>query len=185
MKLKSPTASVCIVTYNNESDIEPCIQAVLQQTYTVERIVVVDNASSDKTCEVVRCFGHPVQLIANKTNTGFAPAQNQAISRTDSDYVLVLNPDVVLDSRYLAVLIDLMEKRKDIGSATGQLVLASEPNLIDTTGITVDRFRRAADRGTREPVEQWQESGEVFGVSGAATESAAGDEVRGSLRVES
>ncbi|WP_274654024.1 glycosyltransferase family 2 protein [Paenibacillus humicola] len=162
------TASVTIVTYNSESDIGPCLEAVLTQTHPVERIVVVDNASSDGTCGIVRRFDGPVTLLVNEMNIGFAPGHNQAIAHTKSDYVLVLNPDVILEPDYLSVILHYMEAHREIGSAAGRLVFAADPDVIDTTGLVMDAFRRARDRGTGEPAANWLQSGEVFGVSGAA-----------------
>ncbi|MBW7475046.1 glycosyltransferase family 2 protein [Paenibacillus oenotherae] len=166
---RTATASVCIVTYNSESDIERCLQAVLRQSHPIERVIVIDNASSDRTCEVVRRFDSPVQLIANRENNGFAGGQNQAIGQTDSDYVLVLNPDVELHPDYLTIIIDHMERHPRIGSATGQLVLASDPGIIDSTGIEMGNSRKAWDRGAGEAASGWSRSGDVFGVSGAAS----------------
>jgi GT2 family glycosyltransferase len=162
------TASVCILTYNSESDIQRCLQAVLKQSYPVERIIVVDNASSDQTCRIVRTFGEKVQLIVNTVNSGFAPGQNQAISHTESDYVLVLNPDVVISPNYIALQVEWMERHPKVGSTTGQLVLASNPAVMDSAGIDMTAARKAWDLGGGENVGNWQQSGEIFGVSGAA-----------------
>lgn len=166
---RTATASVCIVTYNSESDIERCLQAVLRQSYPIERVVVVDNASSDGTRDVVRRFDSPVELIANEVNNGFAGGQNQAIGHTQTDYVLVLNPDVELHPDYLSRIIDYMERHPRTGSATGRLVLASDRNVIDSTGIEMGKSRKAWDRGAGEQASQWRQSGDVFGVSGAAS----------------
>ena len=162
------TASVCILTYNSESDIERCLHAVLKQSYPVERIIVVDNASSDQTCRIVRTFGEKVQLIVNTVNSGFAPGQNQAISHTESDYVLVLNPDVVISPDYIALQVEWMERHPKVGSTTGQLVLASNPAVMDSAGIDMNAARKAWDLGGGENVGNWQQSREIFGVSGAA-----------------
>ncbi|MBM7567984.1 glycosyltransferase [Paenibacillus sacheonensis] len=164
----APTASVCIVTYNSESDIAACLEAVLSLSYPLERIVIVDNASSDNSCGVVRRFLDNVHLVENKANVGFAQGQNQAIALTSTDYVLTLNPDVRLDPNYLGKLIEVMESDRRIGSATGQLVLGSDPNIIDSTGIVMGKTRRVWDRGGGDPSSKWQESGELFGVSAAA-----------------
>ena len=164
----APTASVCIVTYNSGSDIGNCLEAVLALSHSLERIVVVDNASDDDSREVVRRFGDKVLLVENPVNVGFAQGQNQAIAQTSSDYVLTLNPDVTLDSEYLGTLITVMEEDRRIGSATGQLVLGSDPTVIDSTGIEMGRTRRVWDRGGGDSVSLWEESGELFGVSAAA-----------------
>lgn len=162
------TASVCIVTYNSASDIETCIEAVLRQSYPVKRIVVVDNASADHTVEVVGRFGDPVHLMANKENVGFAAGQNQAIRHADADYMLVLNPDVELGPDYVRLIVDWMERHPDTGSATGQLVLASDPSVMDSAGIEMDWKRRAWDLGGGEQAADWERSRAIFGVSGAA-----------------
>lgn len=168
----SPTVSVQIVTYNSAKDIEACLEAVCLQSYQVKEIIVVDNASSDDTVERVRSYrartNAVICLIENQANTGFAPAHNQAIRQSDSDYILVLNPDVILDSRYIQLLVEVMEQNREIGSATGKLVFQNAPDVIDSTGLVMNRIWRAFDRGAGESVHQWNQSAEVFGVSGAA-----------------
>ncbi|WP_169083628.1 glycosyltransferase family 2 protein [Paenibacillus sp. PL91] len=165
---KVPTASVCIVTYNSAKDIESCIHAVMQQSFPVERIVVIDNASTDGTPERVRRFADNVHFIANEVNNGFAGGQNQAIRQTRSDYVLVLNPDVTLDPDYISEIIKYMEQDPSIGSATGRLVFASNTEVMDSAGLGMKRTRNAFDLGAGEPVSNWNTTQAVFGVSGAA-----------------
>lgn len=193
--MNNKTVSVHIVTYNSTDDIIDCLQAVIAQDYPIDQIVVVDNASTDGTADKVRAFfqqfnsdpapaslaDHEVMiseretkqyptliLQENKLNTGFAPAHNQAIAATETEYVLVLNPDLTLAPDYISRLIAHMEANPQIGSATGKLLLKADHGLVDSTGLRMNRARRAFDRGAGEPVEQWTQSGPVFGVSGAA-----------------
>ncbi|MFC3750504.1 glycosyltransferase family 2 protein [Paenibacillus sp. GCM10012306] len=178
--MNNKTVSVQIVTYNSGEDIVECLDAVLAQDYPLEQIVVIDNASGDGTAERVKNYilqsGHSnpdsshkrIQLIQNSVNTGFAPAHNQAISLTNTDYVLVLNPDLTLAPDYVSRLVADMAVDSQIGSATGKLLLKADPNLVDSTGLRMNRARRAFDRGAGEAAANWQESGPVFGVSGAA-----------------
>ncbi|QWU15800.1 Glycosyltransferase, GT2 family [Paenibacillus sophorae] len=183
--MANKTISVHIVTYNSEADIMDCLKAVQYQDYPVDRIIVVDNASSDGTVRNVEKwyegaggddklgakgeeseYGCP--LLLNSSNTGFAPAHNQAIAASDADYVLVLNPDVTLAPDYVSRLVARMEAEPGIGSATGKLLFKADPGTVDSTGLRMNKARRAFDRGAGEPAENWMESGEVFGVSGAA-----------------
>ncbi|MNZ52520.1 Poly-beta-1,6-N-acetyl-D-glucosamine synthase [compost metagenome] len=167
-----PTVSVQIVTYNSSEDIEECLSSVMQQSRKIEGILVIDNASSDNTVSKVRSFAEPfgdqITVIENVQNTGFAPAHNQGIELSNTDYVLVLNPDVVLEETYVEHLINYMEQYPEIGSATGRLILKSPPDTIDSTGLVMNKIWRAFDRGAGEPVQRWMGSTEVFGVSGAA-----------------
>jgi GT2 family glycosyltransferase len=162
------TVSVCIVTYNSAEDIEACLNAVIKQSHPVERIVVVDNASTDGSAERVLQFADQVHFISNKVNNGFAGGQNQAIRQTRSDYVLVLNPDVVLDPHYLSEIIAFMERQPRVGSVTGKLVLAADPKVMDSAGLGMKRTRNAYDLGAGEPAAKWSTAQPVFGVSGAA-----------------
>ncbi|CAM4331100.1 GT2 family glycosyltransferase [Paenibacillus endophyticus] len=164
------TASVCIVTYNSANDIENCIEAVLRQSFPVESIVIIDNASIDHTAKRVMPYAEQkqVQFIANKVNNGFAGGQNQAIRQTRSDYVLVLNPDVTLDPNYLTEIIRFMEQNPSVGSATGQLVFASNTEVMDSAGLGMKHTRNAYDLAAGELAVNWQETKQVFGVSGAA-----------------
>ncbi|WP_301626455.1 glycosyltransferase family 2 protein [Paenibacillus apis] len=166
------TVSVHIVTFNSCKDIEACLEAVLQQTYPVEQIILVDNDSSDDTLERAEATrirsGKEIVVIPNKKNVGFAPAHNQAIRLSGADYMLILNPDVILTSTYVEYLIRTMNKDREIGSASGMLVFQSHPEIIDSTGLVMNRIWRAFDRGAGEPSANWKVSGEVFGVSGAA-----------------
>ncbi|MBB3130947.1 GT2 family glycosyltransferase [Paenibacillus rhizosphaerae] len=164
--------SVHIVTFNSGEDIIPCLKAVQAQTYPIEEIVIVDNHSTDDTLERILCLqntiGEKLKIIINQENLGFAPGHNQAIGVTDSDYILVLNPDVTLDPSYVELLINSLETHLGVGSATGKLLLKSNPEIVDSTGLIMNKAYRAFDRGAGEPSSKWNQSGEVFGVSGAA-----------------
>ncbi|MBW4081581.1 glycosyltransferase family 2 protein [Paenibacillus sp. S150] len=193
--MNNKTVSVHIVAYNSADDIIDCLTAVLAQDYPIEQIVVVDNASGDGCADKVKEFCRQLEtgvqsyeqeatnkgtglgasipypsfiILENQVNTGFAPAHNQAIAATDTDYVLVLNPDLTLEPGYISRLIAQMEAGFRTGSATGKLLLKADHSLIDSTGLRMNRARRAFDRGAGEAAASWPESGAVFGVSGAA-----------------
>src|ERR1035438_8091500 len=82
---------IIIVTYNSAAEIGACLDAALASGADT---VVVDNASGDGTIAEVARRG--VRLIANSENRGFAAAVNQGFSVLNSPYVLLLNPDAIL-----------------------------------------------------------------------------------------
>jgi GT2 family glycosyltransferase len=178
--MNNKTVSVQIVSYNSADDIIECLEAVLAQDYPIEQVFVVENASVDNTAETVKNYTaanskgaehnprEVIKLIQNLVNTGFAPAHNQAIALTSTDYVLVLNPDLTLAPDYISRLVTRLEENPQAGSATGLLLLKADHELVDSTGLRMNRARRAFDRGAGEPAVNWQESGPVFGVTGAA-----------------
>ncbi|TXK76903.1 glycosyltransferase family 2 protein [Paenibacillus sp. N3.4] len=160
--------SVHIVTYNSSDHIDDCLEAVLRQSYPIEQIVVIDNASKDNTIENLSKWIDKVQVIQNATNNGFAGGHNQAIRMTETDYCLVLNPDVVLDPDYILNTIKSLTIHNQAGSATGKLLFKANPNHIDSAGLIINKARRAFDRGANQTSDHFQQSEEVFGVSGAA-----------------
>lgn len=165
---KQYSVSVHIVTFNSAAYIERCLDAVLDQTFPIQEVIVVDNASTDGTPSLLERYRSQITVVSNERNSGFAGGHNAAIRASTSDFFLVLNPDVTLQPDYVEQLVDYMTTHEKIGSSTGQLRFAQNPELIDSTGIELRLTRRAVDRGQGEPAAKWSEGSEVFGVSGAA-----------------
>jgi len=75
----SDVVSVTIVTYNSGRFIKRCLESVLTQRYPFKELIVVDNASTDGTIDILEQFEDRCQIYYNDENVGFAAAQNQAI----------------------------------------------------------------------------------------------------------
>src|SRR5947209_14938759 len=99
--MTEPTVCVSIVTFNSSRYIERCLQAVLKQQDVRLDVVVVDNASTDGTRDILEKFSGRIRLIANPKNAGFAEGQNQAIASSTAEWVLTLNPDVRLEGDFI------------------------------------------------------------------------------------
>jgi len=97
--------SVTIVTYNSGRFIKRCIESVLAQRYPLKEIIVVDNNSTDGTIDILDQFEGRCLIQYNPSNIGFAEAQNQAISMAKGDWVLTLNPDVLLLPNFIESLV--------------------------------------------------------------------------------
>ena len=98
--------SVTIVTYNSGRFIKRCLESVLAQRYPLKEIIVVDNASSDGTIDILEQFEDRCQVYYNNENIGFAAAQNQAIRLSSGEWVLTVNPDVLLLPNFIQALVD-------------------------------------------------------------------------------
>ncbi|WP_420456481.1 glycosyltransferase [Rubrivirga sp.] len=110
--------SVVIVTYNVREFLEQALRSVEQASagLSVETFVV-DNDSADGSAQMVRDRFPDVHLVANEENVGFATANNQAIRRAAGRYVLVLNPDTILQEDTLRTLVAFMDGHPDAGAA--------------------------------------------------------------------
>jgi GT2 family glycosyltransferase len=167
--------SAVITTYNSVSSIEACLNSFLRQRYQPLEIVVVDNASSDGTRDVLEKFRDRARIVLNQQNVGFAAAQNQGFSLATGDWLLSLNPDVILDPDFIVQLIAKADTDSQIGTLCGKLLRwqpgsAEERScVIDSTGIYFTRNLRHFDRGAEELDHGQYDSNEyVFGATGAA-----------------
>jgi GT2 family glycosyltransferase len=164
--------SINIVTWNGEKYIENCLRSVMNQTFQDYTIIIIDNGSSDQTLELINERYPHLKIIKHRENHGFAKGHNQAVHWTKSDYVLVLNQDIVLDPDYLQHAVALLDSNKLIGSVAGKLYRlqdGAKTKYIDSLGLKVMKNFRVVELGAGE-VDEGQSSvrEEVFGISGAA-----------------
>jgi GT2 family glycosyltransferase len=109
--------SIVIVNYNVKHFLRQCLDSVLDATQNIEaEIFVVDNSSQDQSVEMVQeCFPQ-VHLIANKENVGFSRANNQAIDMAKGEYILLLNPDTLVQKDTFEKSIQFMDEHPDAGA---------------------------------------------------------------------
>ena len=164
---------VVIVTWNNQDDIVDCLQSIFYQQLEFEhKIIIVDNASTDKTVYLASQFKN-VDIIKNKKNIYLSPANNQgikyAIKHYDPEYIMVLNPDTVLGDGLIKTLLNTFENQQDL-LAVGPKVVFYKNKLqgrINSAGLYFDGFAQAYDIGFEEVDNgQYNYTKNVFGVSG-------------------
>ena len=108
--------SVVIVNYNVVFFLEQCLNSVFAASKNLNvQIFVVDNNSVDGSINMLKENFSSVVLIENKENVGFSKANNQAIKRANSPYVLLLNPDTVIEEDTFDKCIDFMNSNADCG----------------------------------------------------------------------
>lgn len=108
--------SVVIVNYNVKHFLEQCLLSVRKALHGIDaEVFVVDNQSSDDSVEMVRTRFPEVRLMANVDNVGFSKANNQAIRVSQGKYVLLLNPDTVVEEDTFSKCIAFMDEHPDAG----------------------------------------------------------------------
>src|SRR5882762_8339879 len=133
--------SVTIVTYNSGRFIKRCLESVLAQKYPNREIIIIDNNSTDGTVDILEQFEDCCVVVYNEENIGFAAAQNQAIGLSSGDWVLTLNPDVLLLPNFIQALVEAGQLHPKVGTVCGKLltILATfdlpDKPLVDSTGI--------------------------------------------------
>ena len=117
------SVSACIVTYNNKDKIAVTIRSVLENTKGVElKLYVVDNCSSDGTAEYIEKEFDGVTVIRSKRNAGFGAGHNMILPFLDSDYHIVINPDIILESDAISELVRIAEEDEKIGLLSPNIV---------------------------------------------------------------
>ncbi len=167
--------TVSIVTYNSGRFIKRCLESVIGQSYPALEIIVIDNASTDGTIDLLEQFEDRCRIVYNPENVGFAAAQNQAIELAAGEWVLTLNPDVLLMPDFVTALVQAGQADDRIGTVCGKLLtmsptfdIADHPT-VDSTGIYFTPMLRHLDRGSREIDNGHYLNHEyVFGASAAA-----------------
>ncbi|MFN2128695.1 MAG: glycosyltransferase family 2 protein, partial [Anaerolineales bacterium] len=109
--------SVIIVNYNVKYFLEQCLHSVIKSIEGLHgEIIVVDNNSVDGSTQMLNDKFPKVKLIANKKNLGFSKANNQGIKKASGKYILILNPDTILQEDTLLKCFDFMESHPNAGS---------------------------------------------------------------------
>jgi len=173
--MKSELVSVTVVTHNSGPFIGRCLDAVFRQEYEALEVIVVDNASEDESLELLEGHEGRIRLIKNDRNTGFAAGQNQAIAASRGQWILTLNPDVLLQPGFVARLVEAGGLDARIGSVCGKLLrmrrdlTMPRSARIDSAGIYFTRGMRHFDRGWNEPDDgRFNQTEYVFGACAAA-----------------
>lgn len=120
--------SIIIVSYEVRSLLKACLASIVQQEtsgFSVETIVI-DNASSDGSAEMVQAEFPAVRLIANTANEGFSQANNQGMELAGGNYIFLLNPDTELQAGSLQKLFDFAQ--------TQQTLFLAGPQLLNSDG---------------------------------------------------
>ncbi len=108
--------SVIIVNYNVKHFLEQCLHSVLKASRNIPtEIFVVDNNSVDGSQELVQDKFPKAQFISNQVNVGFSKANNQAIRKATGKYILLLNPDTVVEEDTFSKVINYMNQHPEAG----------------------------------------------------------------------
>jgi hypothetical protein len=112
-----------IVNFNTRARVEACLTALRRAPVAGGlQVVVVDNASADGSAAAVRAGFLDAELIANAENRGYAAASNQAFARATAPYVLLLNPDTVVEPAAPEQMAGFLDSHPEIAAVTADLV---------------------------------------------------------------
>lgn len=168
-----PLVAIIILTWNNESDITDCLNSVNKLEYKNYKTIVVDNASSDSTVSIVASKFPDINLLKLEKNYYFTTGNNKgfdyALEKYNPDYLMILNPDTIVEKDLLAVLISEIEKDEKIAAVGPKIKFKGGKNdgKINSVSLFYDNFHSAYDLGFEETDHgQFDHTKKVFGVTG-------------------
>jgi GT2 family glycosyltransferase len=153
---------ICIqlITYNSETYLPFLFESLHKQTFVNWQLLVLDNGSRDRTIELLqkelKSLSQSSELIISQENVGFAGGHNTLFKKTDSEYVLLLNPDMYLMPDCLEKLVNFLDTHPDTAAVSPRLmkwdftkvsqgIESSFTDRIDSLGLKVYRSRRVVE----------------------------------------
>ena len=147
---ESPLVSVIVLNYNAGDLLLNCIDSLKKSTYTNLEILVVDNISSDESQRKCKEKFPDIKLIQNEKNLGYCGGNNVGIKEAKGEFIIILNPDTIVEPNCVKELILAHEKFGD-GLYHPKILSLNEKNIIQSTGnmLHVFGFGFARDKGNR------------------------------------
>jgi GT2 family glycosyltransferase len=133
-----PLVSIIIVTYNSQDDIVDCVNSVLgSQGYQRFEVIIVDNASTDKTVKKIEqnfAKNEVVSLIKNGKNSGYSGGNNLGCQKSKGELIVILNPDLIVDKFWLSGLVEGYRKHENVGIVGSNIILFDNPDIVNACG---------------------------------------------------
>lgn len=126
--------SVIVVNWNTRDILDDCLASIARETTLPHEVIVVDNASTDGSAEMVRTRHPNVRLIANDVNRGFAAANNQGLRIARGDKALLLNPDTIVLDGAIDRMVAWLDAHPDVGCVGCQVM--EDETTIQRTGFS-------------------------------------------------
>ena len=164
-------STIVIPNYNGMKYIQACLESLYGGTTKEIEVIVVDNASTDGSMELVREKFPQVQLMVNEENTGFCHAVNQGIRASKTPYVILLNNDTQADFSFVHELEKIMDNDKDrrIFSASAKLISLHDKDKTDDAGDYYCALGWAFARGKGKAPDRYDKDCDIFAsCAGAA-----------------
>ncbi len=162
--------AVVIPNLNGAEFLSLAVDSLLTQTQNCS-IIVVENASTDNSIEILSSYGDKITVLKNTSNLGFAGGVNTGIRHAlehDFDAIALFNNDAVADQNWLKELASVLNLHSDTGIVTCRLELTDGATL-DSTGEFYTTWGLPFPRGRGEPPEKFLDDEYIFGASGGAS----------------
>jgi hypothetical protein len=164
----SVRASLVLVNYNGGGAVLACLASVQSTCGPEVEVIVVDNASTDGSADLIEAAFPQVTVVRCATNEGFGAGCNRGARAARGPYLVFLNPDTLAQPGWLEALLAPLESDAGAGLATSKVVLAQHPDRLNACGMSIHITGLTLVRGLNLPADSYSQTEEVDAVSGAA-----------------
>lgn len=160
--------TIVIPNFNGIKYIENCLRSLEKQTVKNTRVIVVDNGSTDGSKELVKTKFLEVEVIAFEENTGFCHAVNAGIQAAQSEYVILLNNDTVVEPGFVEALELTLDKYPNAFSAAAKMLMMHRDTVLDGAGDMYCALGWAYARGKGKNADRYKKETRIFSACGGA-----------------
>ena len=136
---QNPLVSIIILNYNAGKLLEECINSIYKTNYKNYEIILVDNDSKDNSHIICKKFFPTVNLIENKENLGYCEGNNVGIRNSNGDFIIILNPDTIVDPEWINELLLGYQKFGE-GIYQPKFLTINDESIIQSTGNMIQLF---------------------------------------------
>ncbi len=162
-----PSVSIVIVNFNGEKLLSDCLISIQNQTFTDFEVLLVDNASTDNSVNLVKQKFPWTKVIQSKVNLGYCGANNLGFEKALGNFIVFLNNDTIAERDWLLTLVNTA-KNKAVDICASKVLLMHNKGLIDACGLEVDEYGGSVGIGFLQKDDGgYDESFSVFSAYGA------------------
>jgi len=157
---ENPLVSVIVLNYNAGELLVNCIESIKKSAYKNLEIIVVDNISTDKSQKICKEKYPDIKLIQNNENFGYCEGNNIGIREAKGDYIIILNPDTIVESNWIEELISAYNKfgeglyQPKHLSLSEKTVYMSAGNMLNIFGFGYAREKGKKDKNQFSEIEE-------------------------------
>jgi hypothetical protein len=166
LSVSNPLVSIIILNYNAGELLLNCVESVFKTDYKNIEVIIVDNASKDQSHKICKEKFDKIKLIENMQNLGYCEGNNVGIRNAGGDFIVILNPDTLVEPDWLTELFLAYEKYGD-GLYQPKIVATTDHKILITGGNMIQLFGFGYSRGKGDKdMSQYEKDEEIGYASG-------------------
>ncbi len=159
---------IIICARNNKELTDRCLDSLLNLTYPVNNIILIDDCSTDNSAEFIKSKYPSVTIIENEKNIGPSKSRNIGVNLSKAKYIVTMDNDAYLSPDWLSKMVTFMESDSNIGQASGKVLFTDDHTKIAEAGMSMKFYGKVREIGFKQSADKYNEIRQVLLVSTAS-----------------